>query len=119
MKHYQKQVENTRYEFSKYVSKKRWLSYWYQLDEVLRLKPENVLEIGVGAGILKALLTHFGVKVTTVDIDPDLKPNHVAPVLDLPFDDKSFDVVVCFQVLEHIHYEDFIKALYEIQRVAG
>lgn len=114
---YQKKVENAHYEFSKYVSKKRWISYWHQLDEIFKHKPTNVLEIGVGSGIIKVLCDLFDVDIKTVDIDRDLKPNYVASVLDLPFDDNSFDLVVCFQVLEHINYEEFSKALSELYRV--
>jgi len=113
-----KQVENTHYEFSKYVNKKRWISYWHQLDEIIKCNPTSVLEIGVGSGILKALCVNFGIEIKTVDIDQDLKPDSVASVLDLPFDDNSFDLVVCFQVLEHIRYEEFTKALLELYRVA-
>ena len=116
--HYQKQVEYSHYNFSRYITKKRWISYWHQLDEVFKCNPTNILEIGVGSGILKTLCTHFGIDVKTTDIDQELKPDYVASVLNLPFDDDSFDLISCFQVLEHIRYEDFIKALMELYRVA-
>jgi predicted SAM-dependent methyltransferase len=113
-----KQVRNTHYEFSKYVSKKRWISYWHQLDEIIKCKPSNVLEIGIGSSVIKTLCKHFGIDIKTIDIDQDLKPDHVATVIDLPFDDDWFDLIVCFQVLEHIPYKEFSKALLELYRVA-
>jgi ubiquinone/menaquinone biosynthesis C-methylase UbiE len=118
VEHNQKQVNTDHYEFSKYVSKKRWISYWHQLDEILKHKPTNVLEIGVGSGIIKVLCDLFGVDIKTVDIDQDLKSDYNASVLSLPIDNDSFDLVVCFQVLEHIRYEEFFKALTELHRVA-
>ena len=113
-----KQVGNAHYEFPKYVSKKRWISYWHQFDEIFKHKPTNVLEIGIGSGIIKVLCELFSVDIKTIDIDQDLKPDYIASVLDLPFDDDSFDLVVCFQVLEHIRYEEFSKALSELHRAA-
>jgi len=47
---YQKQVDKSIYEFNRYMTKERWSSVWYQLNEVQRLKPEKVLEVGPGPG---------------------------------------------------------------------
>ena len=35
-------------DFYEYDQKPRWISYWHQIDEVLRLAPQTVLEIGIG-----------------------------------------------------------------------
>lgn len=115
----QVQVLAEHYDFQKYVNKKRWVSYWHQLDEVIRLSPSSVLEVGAGAGVFKQLASSFGVNVETVDIDPKLNPDHVASVLDLPFNDNVYDVVAAFQILEHLPYEQFPRALSELKRVAA
>lgn len=112
------QVDKDHYRFSTYVSKRRWASMWHQLDEVLSLDPEAVLEIGPGPGIFKALASTFGVKVETLDIDPDLKPDHIGSAEDMPFDDDSYDVVCAFQMLEHVPYETSLNILSEMSRVA-
>jgi ubiquinone/menaquinone biosynthesis C-methylase UbiE len=39
-------------------------------------------------------------------------------VRHLPFADKSFDVVICLEVLEHLEREDGEKLLKELERVA-
>jgi len=36
----------------------------------------------------------------------------------MSFSDKQFDIVVCYQVLEHLPFESFEKALSELFRVA-
>lgn len=112
------QVDRSHYDFKKYVSKKRWSSYWHQLDEILKRHPDSVLEIGSGIGQLKALLRLFDVKCETVDIDPELHPDIVASALDLPADDNSYDIGCAFQVLEHFEFEDSLRAFSELVRVS-
>lgn len=113
-----KQVGEGHYEFAKYVYKDRWASMWHQLDEVLALDPVSVLEIGPGPGLFKALGRLFEVSVETLDIDPDLAPDHVAPADAMPFSDGSFDVVCAFQMLEHLPYEQALTVFEEMVRVA-
>jgi ubiquinone/menaquinone biosynthesis C-methylase UbiE len=116
---YRRQVDpNTHYSFATYLGKERWNSIWHQVDELLTAETHSVLEVGVGAGVLAQLLRELGVKYKSVDFDPDLKPDYVASVTQLPLEDDSFDAVGCFQVLEHIHYKDFQTAVGELCRVA-
>ena len=84
-----KQVDKTHYEFYRYMSKGRWASLWHQLDEVIQLKPSNVLEVGPGPGAFKQMAILFGLAVETIDLDPDLKPDHVGSATALPFADAS------------------------------
>jgi SAM-dependent methyltransferase len=114
----QKQVDKSHYRFSKYVHKKRWLSIWHQLDEVLSLEPQTVLELGPGPGLFKTLAGHFGIRVETVDLDPELEPDYVASATDLPMENDSYDCVCAFQMLEHLPYDQSIKAFDEMARVA-
>jgi 2-polyprenyl-3-methyl-5-hydroxy-6-metoxy-1,4-benzoquinol methylase len=114
----QKQVNKDHYDFSKYVKKPRWVSLWHQLDEVDKLKPNKILEIGPGPGLFKATASTLGMNVETLDIDPDLKPDHVGSVFEMPFENDSFDVVCAFQMLEHIQYEQSLVAFKEMCRVA-
>jgi ubiquinone/menaquinone biosynthesis C-methylase UbiE len=115
---YQKQVDRSIYQFSSYMTKQRWCSVWHQLDEVQKLKPQRVLEIGVGPGLFKAVAATFGIAVETMDIDPDLKPDHVGSATAMPFDDSSYDVVCAFQMLEHVPYEAALQAFDEMVRVS-
>lgn len=113
------QVEPDHYKDLKYDSKERWISYWHQIDEILNLEPENVLEVGIGNGVVNRYLKNAGVSITTLDIDERLKPDKVGSVLNIPFTDNEFSVVACFEVLEHIPFKQFIDALKELKRVSN
>ncbi len=104
--------------FSKeYNDSKRWMSYWYQIKEVLESTPERVLVIGKGNGSVPTYLKIRGLNVVTLDNDKSLRPDIGASVLNMPIDNNSFDVVLCAEVLEHLSYSEFNKALSEVKRV--
>ena len=114
-----KQVDKEAYQFERYVGIDRWSSYYYQLREILGQKPTSVLEAGVGDCVVGNYLKGRGIAYTSVDIARDLSPDVVASVSNLPFADASFDVVCAFEVLEHLPFEEFERALRELNRVAG
>jgi ubiquinone/menaquinone biosynthesis C-methylase UbiE len=102
-----------------YDSKNRFNSYWHQINEIISLKPKNVLEIGGGNNFVAEYLKKKNLIVTTLDFEPKLKPDVVSSVLSMPFPSNSFDVVSCCEVLEHLPYENFGEALSEIYRVCN
>lgn len=112
------QVKKSHYFNTAYDTKQRWSSYWYQIHEVIAQNPTTVLEIGVGNKTVSDYLKKIGIKVTTCDFDKSLDPDVCASVLQLPFKNGSFDVVLCAEVLEHLPFENFQKALKEIHRVS-
>lgn len=114
----EKQVNKDHYEFKRYMSLQRWISVWHQLDEVISLEPSTVLEVGPGNGIFKNAAQTFGLRVETLDLDPELQPDHLASATDMPFRDDSYDVVCAFQMLEHLPYEVSLSAFKEMCRVA-
>ena len=112
-----KQVNKEHYT-NNYNSKRRFASFWHQIDETLKNNPKNVLEIGKGSGFFSAFISSEGVNIKTLDIAEDLQPDIVASVLDMPIPDNTFDTITCCQVLEHLPYNYFEQALREIARVS-
>jgi ubiquinone/menaquinone biosynthesis C-methylase UbiE len=74
--------------------------------------------VGPGVGLFKAVSAAFGIAVETLDLDPDLKPDHIGSATSMPFSDASYDVVCAFQMLEHLPYEASIQAFSEMARVS-
>lgn len=113
-----KQVEKSHYDFARYMGRARWQSLWHQLDEVLQLQPTRVLELGPGPGLFRSMAQLAGLRVETLDIDPELKPDHIGSATDIPLPDHSYDVVCAFQMLEHLPYEQSLLAFGEMVRVS-
>jgi 2-polyprenyl-3-methyl-5-hydroxy-6-metoxy-1,4-benzoquinol methylase len=86
---------------------------------------KRVLDAGCGEGYGTALLSAAGAKsVVGVDVDSETLEGarerygldfQVADVRDLPFPDGSFDLVVCFETIEHV--EEPERALAHLRRV--
>jgi SAM-dependent methyltransferase len=112
------QVTINNYNFGSYYFKGRWCSLWHQVDELSRIQPSSVLEVGPGLGILKNVADLFNIPVHTVDFANDLKPDFIAEATNLPFADAQYDCVCAFQMLEHLPYERSLIALREMIRIS-
>jgi SAM-dependent methyltransferase len=113
----QPQVPVETYAARAYNSKERFISFWHQVDDILSFRPQTVLEIGPGAGIVTDLLKREGVDVRTLDFDPGVVPDIVGSVTAIELPDNAADVVLCAQVLEHLPWEEARIAMAEICRV--
>lgn len=102
----------------RYDTKERFVSYWHQINEIIKLKPNKVLEVGIGNGFVSEYLKKKGLNVVTLDIDHELGPNIAGSILSMPFVSNSFDVAICCQVLEHLPYGEFARALRELHRIS-
>lgn len=102
-----------------------------RLKKVSSLKGSNILDIGCGYGALSCVLTKEGARCTGTEIDKNalsLAKRFSSTILKksgprflqvkgelLPFKNNSFDVVVLFDVIEHVGKPSIV--LEESQRV--
>lgn len=116
-----KQVEASYYDFTHYMERARWMSFYEQIMQFHAL-PANasVLEIGAGLTINRRHVAEYlpNMKYKTLDIAEDLHPDHVGSAHNIPLPDNSFDAVFAFEILEHLPFEKFETALKEIKRVS-
>ena len=99
------------YVSNEYLSKERFSSYCAILKMVLKHNYQSIADIGKGSGIMAALLTNFNIPVTTIDYADNLNPDIICDVRNLNQLKEQFDCVLCCQVLEHIPFDDFDKAV--------
>lgn len=85
----------------------QWSSLWYQAKEpICRPDVHSVLEFGGGRNVTKALIEHFGIRHVDVDFnDKRYSPDIVSTIADFETDER-FDMVCCFQALEHNPVEE-------------
>lgn len=108
-----------------------WL-FRERINRGLRLLPRRrfgrALEVGYGAGAVQLALAPGVDELHGVDLDasPEVPSSMLArrgheprlvrgDVRALPYDDRAFELVVCFSVFEHIR--EFVPALREVTRV--
>lgn len=109
-------------------NKNLWSRQAHSLPKIC--KGKRVLELGVGNGkTLKSILAQKPSSLTAIDISQQaLSLCQSSPlftevqfihssVTSLPFPDSSFDIVVCYYILNNLSPQDQSKALDEIHRV--
>ena len=89
----------------------------------------SILDVGCGKGfmlndMIKQIpgMTVAGVDISTYAIEnsmPEIRPYlQVANAIDLPFEDKSFDIVISITTVHNLNRIECAKALQEIERVS-
>ena len=104
-------------------------NFYSSLISLVRpLKTESILDAGCGEGFTMNKLTKNGIgkRIEGIEYTKDaialgkkLYPDLIikqASIYELPYEDQSFDLVVCTEVLEHLENPE--KALQEMLRVS-
>jgi hypothetical protein len=112
------QISRGRYFNEAYFREETIDSLVFQLVNIYKLQPRNILEVGIGNGFVSDFLKKAGMDVTTVDINPALAPDYVGGFddLDILLEGKKFEVVLCAEVLEHLPFAEFekhVKSLFD------
>lgn len=86
----------------------------------------TVLEIGCGNGIVTRVIAKeydiTGLELSSIGVEETTKLGITClqgSIAELPFPDKSFDLVLVSEVLEHLDEEIFLSGLAEVARVAS
>jgi hypothetical protein len=122
---YSKQVSNDHYS-DLYDDLQRFVSYFYQKEIILKYlkkasgEGDGILEVGKGNGFLFDYLKKRQIKIKTFDISKDLSPDYTGDVTEIgEIVKEKFEMVVCFETLEHIRFEDIPGTLDQIKEIAS
>ncbi len=97
----------------------RMTSYSLQINETCNLPGlETILEVGSGNGFFSLTMNWLGYKVETCDIDKNYNPDYLGDIRKLKID-KKFDIVVSFEMLQHVPFKDFEPILRKLKNLSN
>jgi len=111
---YEKQRKNALSPSTLSLERHRLLWLYLKEETDFFTAPKKVLHMAPEQCFLSIFKKQKNIDYTTADLYSPIA-DVKADILNLPFDDNSFDVVFCNHVLEHI--SDDIKAMQELYRV--
>lgn len=95
-----------------------YLTKMEKIDRLLAGKQGlKILDAGCGEGILVEKYKKQGHDITGLDYNYSSESIRQGDITAMPFENDSFDLILCLDVLEHIDILSHEKALNEFQRV--
>jgi len=80
-------------------------------------KGARILDAACGEGVLVEEYLAKGCDIVGIDLNYESEIVKQGDILNMPFEDARFDVVLLLDVFEHLSFVNQPKALQEIQRV--
>lgn len=103
-----------------YLQPGRLLAYLDQISLLRRFSQpyQEILEVGKGNGYFSDFVQNYLKRsIYTVDILPELNPDFCQDIGNIQFElPRTFDVGVCFEVLEHLSWERLKNAVHNLQK---
>lgn len=107
------------------------LDYMFQVTKKSFKPPANLIDIGIGSGYFLELCTQAGYVCAGADLSNEIintlkerfqQKNIIVDLKQcsadkLDYSDNTFDIVTCFDCLEHLPENVFLNALIDIRRI--
>ncbi len=123
MSKYVEQFPKEIYEDEFYDSLSRFVSYYNQKKIIIDIAKKDkehtkILEVGKGNGLISEYLKQRGYDIKTFDNTDELNPDYIGDITHIQdvVEDK-FDIISCFEVLEHIRYRDVENVLKQFSEI--
>ena len=117
-----KNVGTYSYDNANKEQQQKWDRYGHanegkgHFEEIISMKPSSVLDIGCGWNEMCKNLKPYVSEAVGLDCSCS-GADIIASAHDLPIDDKSFDLIISFDCMEHIPEEEVEECFSEFARV--
>lgn len=103
---------------------KKWKYYpvyitkMQKIDRLLKDKKDaKILDVGCGEGVLVKRYKELGYNISGLDYNYTSDLVKKGDITDIPYEDNSFDMIMCLDVIEHLNILDQEKAVSELARI--
>ncbi len=89
------------------------------IDSFMQTIPKSarILDLGCGEGVLVEKYGKQGYDIVGLDYNYSSPRILRGSILNIPFSDSSFDLVLCLDVIEHLHVDEQDEAFGEVRRI--
>ena len=95
-----------------YIEKKNYI-----INLLKPLKGKKILDMGCGEGVFVKELKARGHDIQGLDFNYESELVRRGSILNAPYPEKSFDIILCLDVIEHLNPGDQPQAFKEIHRL--